>query len=177
MLAAGSRGQTNSVGIGAALDRLDPLGRPVVSLPDPVDRAVAPRPQRPVCGNSTASGQQPRPGGFEVLATTWARVRAVTAGGRPDRGLSRRPASPSSEKRRRRRLTWTTVSPVIRATSAPETSSALRSSTRARRLSPAGPLADRGTRSSATRAAFPRTIGREWLAKNPPGTACTRRIN
>ena len=49
-------------------------------LPDPVDGAM----RHPNLGGQLAELQcvSPSPGGFSVLATIWARLRAVMAGGR-----------------------------------------------------------------------------------------------
>ena len=62
----------------------------------------------------------PGAGARSVRATTCARCRAVSVGGRPARGRSCRPATPPSANRRRRRLAWTTVYPVRLATSTPD---------------------------------------------------------
>lgn len=78
-----------------------------VPLPDPMHRGVRqPGLTRHVAGRPVC---ETRWGGFSVNATTRARFRAVTVGGRPDLGRSGNPATPPWAKRRRMRLTCTTV--------------------------------------------------------------------
>ena len=76
-------------------------------LPDPMHCAV--RHARGAGQIRVVQWVIPALGGFRVRATIWARLRALTVGGRPDLGRARKLATPPSAKRRRIRLTWTTV--------------------------------------------------------------------
>jgi integrase-like protein len=87
--------------------RLDPVGLEGVRPPE----ACTVLCETPVRRASSRVVQcvRPIPGGLRVKAMIWARFRALTVGGRPERGRSARPATPDSATRRRSRLTCTTV--------------------------------------------------------------------
>ena len=119
-----------------------------------------------LASQSRVEAAKPGPGGFNVKATICARLRALTVGGRPAIGRSRKPATPSSANRLRIRLTCTTVYPIRSAISTPDSPCSINSTARARRLSPAGVDDARWSRSSSARSAALTAIGRTWLAMN-----------
>ena len=122
-----------------------------VRLPDPMHGCVGH--PRPAGHSRVVQWVTPGAGARSVRATTCARCRAVSVGGRPARGRSCRPATPPSANRRRRRLTWTTLYPVRLATSTPDSPAAISSTARTRRLSPARTDGDRCSRSNSCQSA------------------------